>query len=219
MYKRQEEAPYISFQLYLDLDMARELIAELELHGHVLHEEAVGMAAAPVTKELLDPVLRLISLLSYPEQIPILAKGIHREILYRLLTSPTSGTLRQTVRIGSRSNRAARAISWLRRNFTKPMRIEDLAEESGMAVSTLHHQFKAVTNLSPLQFQKHLRLHEARRLMLTEDLDAGVAALRVGYESVTQFNREYRRLFGAPPKRDIQRLRTNDPTPSTSTSA
>jgi AraC-like DNA-binding protein len=164
------------------------------------------MVTAPITPELLDPVLRLAGLLSRPEDILILAPGIHREILYRLLTSPAGGRLREIVRLGTQSNRAAKAIGWLRQNFTRRLRIEDIAEQSGMAVSTLHHHFKAVTNMSPLQFQKHLRLHEARRLMLTDNLDAGVAAVQVGYESVTQFNREYRRLFGAPPKRDILAL-------------
>ncbi|RDJ22030.1 AraC family transcriptional regulator [Bosea caraganae] len=204
--RASEEAPYTSFQLYLDLDVARQLIADMDLVGHEPAPAEAGMITGPVTEDLLDPILRLIGLLSRPGEIPILAAGIHREILYRLLISPAGERLRQIVRLGTQSNRSARAIGWLRQNFARRLRIEDLAEETGMAVSTLHHHFKAVTNMSPLQFQKHLRLHEARRLMLTEELDAGVAALKVGYESVTQFNREYRRLFGAPPRRDIQAL-------------
>ncbi|MET0312790.1 MAG: AraC family transcriptional regulator [Hansschlegelia sp.] len=204
--RASEAAPYTSFQLHLDLDMARQLIAEMDVSGHEPVPTEAGMVTGPITPELFDAVLRLVGLLSRPEEIPILAPGIHREILYRLLLSPAGERLRQIVRLGTQSNRAAKAIGWLRQHFTRRLRIEDIAEQSGMAVSTLHHHFKAVTNMSPLQFQKHLRLHEARRLMLTENLDAGVAALQVGYESVTQFNREYRRLFGAPPKRDIQAL-------------
>ncbi len=206
--RASEAAPYTSLQLNLDLELARQLIADMDLQKYEPVRAEAGMISAPVTEELLDPVLRLLGLLSRPMEIPILAAGIHREILYRLLLSPAGERLRQIVRLGTQSNRSAKAIAWLRQNYTRRLRIEDLAEEAGMAVSTLHHHFRAVTNMSPLQFQKHLRLHEARRLMLTEDLDAGVAALEVGYESVTQFNREYRRLFGAPPKRDIRALQT-----------
>lgn len=206
--RASEAAPYTSLQLHLDLDVARQLIAEMQLHGHEPVRAGAGMVAAPVTRELIDPVLRLVGLLMCPEEIPILAPGIHREILYRLLISPAGEQLREMVRFDTQSNRSARAIAWLRRNFTRPLRIEDLAQEVGMGVSTLHHHFRAVTQMSPLQFQKQLRLHEARRLMLTEDLDAGIVALQVGYESTSQFNREYRRLFGAPPKRDIHALRT-----------
>jgi AraC-like DNA-binding protein len=201
------QAPYTSLQLNLDLDMARHLIADMELLGHQPVRAEAAMVAAPMSEELLDPVLRLVGLLSRPKEVPILAGAIHREILYRLLISPAGERLRQIVRLGSQSNRSSRAIDWLRQNFSRRLRVQDLAEEAGMAVSTLHHHFKAVTSMSPLQFQKHLRLHEARRLMLADGLDAGVAALRVGYESVTQFNREYRRLFGVPPKRDILALR------------
>ncbi len=204
--RASEKAPYTSLQLNLDLGMARQLIADMELHGHQTVWAESGMMTGPVTQDLLDPVLRLVGLLHRLKEIPILAPGIHREILYRLLISPAGEGLRQMVRLGSQCNRSAKAIAWLRQNFARRLRIEDLADEAGMAVSTLHHHFKTVTNMSPLQFQKHLRLHEARRLMLTESLDAGVAALQVGYESLTQFNREYRRLFGASPKRDVLAL-------------
>lgn len=203
----RDGTPYVSLQLLLDLSAARQLIADIDIHSQST-SASIGsaMTTGAMTEELLDPVLRLVSLLRKPEEIPILAAGIHREILYRLLVGSSGDGLRQIVRSGTQENRSARAIAWLRKNFASRLRLEDLAEESGMAVSTLHHHFKAVTKMSPLQFQKHLRLHEARRLMLTEDADAGIAALRVGYESVTQFNREYRRLFGAPPKRDVSAL-------------
>ena len=200
-------APYVSLQLLLDLTAARQLIVETDVP---LSQGGGGPGAAmttgAMTEELLDPVLRLVGLLRKPEDIPILAAGIHREILYRLLVGASGDGLRQIVRAGTQENRAGRAIAWLRKNFASRLRLEQLAGESGMAVSTLHHHFKAVTKMSPLQFQKQLRLHEARRLMLADGADAGSAALQVGYESVTQFNREYRRLFGAPPKRDVNAL-------------
>lgn len=202
-----DAAPYISLQLLLDLAAARQLIADIDVRRvETTSGTVAGMTTGAITEELLEPVLRLVGLLKKPEEIPILAAGIHREILYRLLVGSSGDGLRQIVRSGTQENRSARAITWLRKNFASRLRIEDLADESGMAVSTLHHHFKAVTKMSPLQFQKHLRLHEARRLMLTEEADAGMAALQVGYESVTQFNREYRRLFGAPPKRDVNAL-------------
>ena len=137
----------------------------------------------------------------------MVGKLIHREILYRLLTSPAGSRLRQTVTIGTQSNRTARAVNWLRENYVAPLRIEGLAGRCGMGVSTLHHHFRQLTALSPLQFQKHLRLHEARRLLLNGDMDAASAAFEVGYESATQFNREYRRLFGAPPMQDVKAIR------------
>lgn len=205
--RASEQYPYVAFQLFFDLDIARQLIVDMNMGGYPATERGAGMVTGAVTEELLDAVQRLLNLIGRPEDAPFLAQGIHREILYRLLTSPSGAQLRQTVRLGTQSNRAAKAVALLRQNFRQPLRIERLAEETGMAVSTLHRHFKTVTSLSPLQFQKHLRLHEARRLMLTNNVDAGVAASQVGYESVTQFNREYRRLFGAPPKRDVLTLR------------
>jgi AraC-like DNA-binding protein len=204
--RASNETPYTSLQLLLDLDVAGQLIADMAVHGHKPIAKAAGMVTAPLTTDLLEPVLRLVELLNRPEDIPILAGGIHREILYRLLRGPEGVRLSEIVRQGSHGNRSAKAITWLRQNFRRRLSIEDLAQEAGMAVSTLHRHFKSVTNMSPLQFQKHLRLHEARRLMLTENLNAGVAALQVGYESDTHFNREYRRLFGTPPRRDIDAL-------------
>jgi AraC-like DNA-binding protein len=208
------ETPYTSLQLCLDLDMARQLIADMASHGLRSAPAVSGMVTAPLTTELLDPMVRLVELLGRREEIPILAAGIHREIIYRLLISPEGERLKQMVRQDTQGNRLANAIAWLRQNFKHRLRIEELADEAGMAISTLHHQFKAVTNMSPLQFQKHLRLNEARRLMLTENLHAGVAALQVGYESVTQFNREYRRLFGAPPKQDVHTLQASNLQPN-----
>ena len=131
-----------------------------------------------------------------------------REITYRLLLSPAGAWLREIAMLGTRCNRIASVIAWLRENYARPVRVEELAEMATMGVSTLHHHFSGITRMSPLQFQKQIRLHEARRLLLVEPIDAATAALRVGYESATQFNREYRRLFGNPPIRDIAMIRT-----------
>lgn len=201
------DQPHLAIMLKLDLETARHLIADMGLAAVEAGSMGAAIATGPATADLLDAVNRLIGLLETPQDIPILAGLIEREILYRLLTGPTGARLRQTVSLGTQANRAARVIAWLRENYVLPVRVEALAEVAGMGVSTLHHHFRALTAMSPLQYQKHLRLHEARRLMLSEAIDAGSAALRVGYESPTQFSREYRRLFGAPPRRDIEALR------------
>lgn len=197
--------PYISIVWKFDLAAAKQLIAEIDVDAS---PTGPAMAVGPATKSLYDTLARLIDLLAAPSDAPILGDLIQREMLYRVLTSPAGARLRQIVRIGTQGNRIARAITWLRENYTLPLSIEELARVSGMGVSTLHHHFRMLTSMSPLQYQKHLRLHEARRLLLAENIDAGSAALHVGYESATQFNREYRRLFGAPPLRDIKALRS-----------
>ena len=156
---------------------------------------------------LLIAFQRLIDLLAEPKDIPILAPIIQREILYRLLVGDQGARLRQIASAGSQSHQIAQAIDWLKRHYTLPLRIEDLAAHVHMSPSTFHHHFRALTAMSPLQYQKWLRLNEARRLMLMERLDAATAAFQVGYESPSQFSREYRRMFGAPPLRDITSLR------------
>lgn len=201
-----EATPYLSIKQVIDMDLARELITQVDQVGGLLGSKGPGMAVGPVTLELLSASSRLIELLDRPEDIPILSHSIQREILYRMLASPVAARLRQVVEIGTQSNRVSAAISWLRANYDRPLRIDELADISGLGESTLHHHFKALTAMSPLQYQKHLRLHEARRLMISDRIDAGSAALRVGYESATQFNREYRRFFGAPPKTDVRAI-------------
>src|SRR5574341_997438 len=166
-----------------------------------------GMAIGEVTLSLLTSIQRLVDLLSEPKDIPILAPIIQREISYRLLVSDQGARLRQMASAGSQSQQIARAIDWLKVNFMRPMRIDDLAAQVNMSTSTFHHHFRQVTAMSPLQYQKWLRLNEARRLMLAESQDATTAAFQVGYESPSQFSREYSRLFGAPPLRDITSLR------------
>ncbi len=158
---------------------------------------------------LIDCVLRLIQLLDTPQDIPILSPMIVREIYYRLLMGEQGEAVCQIATLGSTMQRIASAIELLKANFTKPIRVEDLARHAGMSSSSFHYHFKEVTSMSPLQYQKQLRLLEARRLMLTETSDASSAAYRVGYESPSQFSREYSRLFGAPPIRDICNLNHN----------
>jgi len=200
--------PYYSVKLNIDLHLAAELITEAEQHGVRSLHTSTGMALGQVEPALAEATLRLVQLLDTPADIPVLARSLQRELLYRVLTSSAGARLRQAVDLGGQAKRVAGAIRWIREHFARPLRIKELAQVVGMAESTLHQHFRALTAMSPLQYQKQLRLHEARRLLLSEDIDAGSAALRVGYESVTQFNREYRRQFGAPPKRDIKALRT-----------
>ena len=203
------ETPYISILMRLDLHMARRLIADIEQNGPHSPLKGPGMATGPATPELFDAVARLLSLMDKPRDLPHLGKLIQQEMLYRILTSPAGARLRDTVLSGTRSHQTAKAIAWLRENYTRPLKIEALATLAGMGQSTLHHHFRMMTAMSPLQYQKQLRLHEARRLLIGEQVDAATAAIRVGYESVTQFNREYRRMFGAPPIKDVKGLRTS----------
>ncbi len=205
--KATPERPYLGLQINLDLEKARQVIAEIEINGIKTQHAGACMSLGAMSEDLLDAVVRLVKLTERPQDIPVLGDLIHREILYRLAAGPNGDRLRQIVRLGSPSHRIAKAIGWLREHYVEPLTIEKLADFAGMGVSTLHRHFQELTTMSPLQYQKQLRLHEARRLMLTERADAGSAAIRVGYESVTQFSREYRRLFGEPPKRDVKALR------------
>ena len=201
------ESPYLSLRIDLDLGQLSELILAAgppEAHGRPQRGLAVGRAEPPI----LDAVVRLLHLLDSPRDIGVLAPLVLREISYRLLVGEQGPRLRQIAVGNGQARRVATAIRWLKHNFAQPFLIEDLAREVHMSPSGLHHQFKAVTAMSPLQYQKRLRLQEARRLMLSEGLDATTAGFRVGYESPSQFSREYRRLFGQPPRRDMALLRT-----------
>jgi transcriptional regulator GlxA family with amidase domain len=172
-----------------------------------------AMVAGKVTAELLSACCRLVDLLANPLDIPYLNGLIQREIIYRLLCGPEGARLRAIATTGDQSHRTARAISWIRDNYVKPVRVDDLAEIAGMGVSTLHHHFRVLTHMSPLQYQKQMRLQAARGRMLMEGVDASTVAFEVGYESASQFNREYSRLFGQPPLRDVRALRSpNAPT-------
>jgi AraC-like DNA-binding protein len=162
---------------------------------------------SPLDAGLLDAVVRLVRLLDSPTEARFLAPLIKREIVYRLLRGEQGGGLHHTALLGGHGHRIARALERLREDFNQPLRIEYIARELGMSVSGFHHHFKAVTALSPWQFRKQMRLQEARRLMLGEDLDAASAGYRVGYGDASHFTREYKSLFGAPPMRDVERLR------------
>lgn len=201
------QRPMLGFAYDLDAHKIAQLMGELALPPATPAATARGLAVSPLTTSLLDPALRLARLLATPDDILALAPAIERELLYRLLTGEQGARLRNFAASGSHGHRIGRAIDWLKRNFHQPLSIEFLADTANMSKSSLHQHFKALTAMSPLQYQKQLRLQEARRLMLVERHDAAAAGHRVGYESPSQFSREYRRLFGAPPLQDIARLR------------
>lgn len=201
------EKPYLGLVLRLDQREIAQLLLDSNLPMPRPQQSSRGMATGKVTLPLLTAFHRLLDLLSEPKDIPILAPIIQREILYRLLVGDQGVRLRQMASAGSQSQQIASAVHWLKGNFTLPLRIDDLAAQVNMSTSTFHHHFRAVTAMSPLQYQKWLRLNEARRLMLTENQDAAAAAFQVGYESPSQFSREYCRLFGNAPLRDITNLR------------
>ena len=201
------QKPYTALSIDLDLDVAREMMAHIDVNECNVAPTASELTVS-VTPELLDCVLRLTRLIERPSEIAVLADLIHREILYRVLSGPAGNSLRQIARLGSQAQRVSKVVEWLREHFRGPLRIDQLAKMAGMGVSTLHRHFHELTDMSPIQYQKRLRLHEARRLMLEESYEVGTAALDVGYESSTQFIREYRRLFGEAPLRNIKALRT-----------
>lgn len=196
------EAPNLGLGMRIEPDRLKELFGRIGTVPVVPHDmRAVAVNRAP--PDLLDAVVRLLRLLDRPEDIPAMAPLIEQEILYRVATGPFGPALLQIATIETPTNRIAQAVAWLRQNFTRPLRIEELAQHVGMSTSSLHHHFKAVTAMTPMQYQKQLRLHEARRLMLTERLDVGSAGYSVGYQSPSQFSREYSRLYGRPPLRDV----------------
>ncbi len=201
------EKPYLGLRLILDPREISQMMADSNLPPPRTQQSSRGMAVGLVTIPLIDAFRRLIDLLEEPQDIPILSPVIQREILYRLLVGDQGMRLRQIASTGSQSHHMARAIDWLKSNYARALRIDDLAEKASMSPSTFHHHFRSMTALSPLQFQKQLRLQEARRLMLTDQMDAATAAFEVGYESPSQFSREYSRQFGAPPLRDVNTLR------------
>jgi len=202
--KATRDEPILGLLLRLEMPQVRRILSEEEF---ALPEEASGargMAVGVTSFELLSACSRLMDLLDAPQDIPFVSRLIQREIIYRLLRSAQGPHLRAIATSGEQSHRTAKAVTWLRANYTKPLRIGELAAVAQMGLSTLHHHFRSLTAMSPLQYQKHLRLHVARERMLNDDLDATTAAFEVGYESISQFNREYSRFFGHPPKRDIK---------------
>jgi transcriptional regulator GlxA family with amidase domain len=205
-----EQVPLLSLRLALEMPLVREIISREDFPEPAVSSQARGIAIGKTTAELLSACSRLMDLLDTPEDILFLSNTIQREIVYRLLRGPQGERLRAIATFGDQSHRTAKAIAWLRANFDKPLRVEELAGIARMGTSTFHHQFRALTAISPLQYQKQLRLHAARDRMLIDGLDAASAAFEVGYESASQFNREYKRFFGQPPMRDIKARRLAD---------
>ncbi|WP_315760062.1 AraC family transcriptional regulator [Sphingomonas sp. Y38-1Y] len=198
------ERPYLCCKLDLDLRVLADLV--LETQRPVRGDAAPVLAAHPSDGALIDAVARLVRLLGEPDAMPVLAPLIEREILWRLLAGPHGGTLRNLVAGDTHLRQVARAIALIRERYAEPVRIEEIAAVAGMSASSLHAHFRAITRVTPLEYQKQLRLQEARRLMLVEGKAAGAAGFAVGYDSPSQFSREYRRLFGAPPREDVERL-------------
>jgi AraC-like DNA-binding protein len=205
-----EEVPCLAMSLKLEMPVIRELLSQEEMHVPEAPPDTPAMATGEATVEFLSACCRLIELLDTPQDIPFLSGLIQREIIYRILRGPEGARLRAVATLGDQSHRTAKAIAWIKANYAKPLRVEDLAHIAGMGLSTLHNHFRALTAMSPLQYQKQLRLQAARGRMLIDGLDAASAAFEVGYESASQFNREYSRLFGQPPMRDIRTLRSPD---------
>jgi AraC-like DNA-binding protein len=204
-----QERPYLSFRLNLDASLVASVMMESGIEIKKGDARVKAMDVSSIDTNMLDAVVRLARLLDTPDEIQVLAPLIIREIVYRLLRGEQGARLSHLLAAGGDTHRISKAVGHLREHFDEPLKIEDIARELGMSVSSFHHHFKSVTAMSPLQFQKQIRLQEARRLMLGEDLDAAGAGFRVGYEDPSYFSREYKKLFGAPPQRDIAQLRSN----------
>lgn len=205
------QQPYLSFRMNLEPAFVESVIADTGQKSISTNAEVQAMNVSQLDIHLQDAVVRLVRLLDSSAEVPALMPLIKWEIVYRLLMGKQGTRLRHLARQGSYAPHITRAVERIRRDFDQPLRIEELASELGMSVSGLYHSFKAVTAISPLQFQKQIRLQEARRLMLSEDLDATSAAYRVGYRDPAYFNREYKTLFGIPPIRHKQLLRKEGP--------
>jgi len=208
--KATEEMPCLVLSLKLDISMVREVLSREEIHVVDTASDSPAISLGETTPEFLSACCRMLDLLSSPQDIPFLHGLIQREIIYRVLHGNVGTRLRAVATLGDQSHRTAKAIAWIAANYTKPLHVEELAQLASMGVSTLHHHFRMLTAMSPLQYQKQLRLQFARNLMLNNGLDASSAAFEVGYESATQFNREYSRFFGQPPIRDVRELRHSE---------
>jgi AraC-like DNA-binding protein len=202
--------PFLGMGLTLDVRTITQLASDVEARVRGRDQSYRSLTLKPLDPALLDAAMRLVNLLGEPALIPSLAPLIKQEIVIRLLSGPHGPQLRHLATAGSPSQQIAKAVAWLKQNFAEPVPGDDLAARAHMSPSTFRQHFRALTGVSPLQYQKQLRLQEARQLMLTENLDAGSASVRVGYESASQFSREYSRLFGAPPQRDVDRLRLDE---------
>lgn len=199
--------PYLCVSMAIDTMKISSLLNRVQIRHSETLPQVRGIAVSPVTPELLDATVRLLRLLDRPEDIAVLAPLIEEELLFRLLSGPDGVRLSNIVIAESQTHKIGKAVEWLREHYARPLRIEHLAEQVNMSVSSLHHHFKSFMAMTPVQYQKQLRLQEARRLMLIEKLDVGSAGHRVGYQSPSQFSREYARLYGTSPMRDIGDMR------------
>lgn len=198
------EVPFIGLHLEFTPDQILDILQHSDLTWPEESEPGSGIFVGKTTSQLLDALLRLVKLFDQPAEIPILAPLITREILFRVLQGEQGHLVKQFAVIGSQAHAIAKAIQLIHRDYSKPLRVEELAKEVNMAASSFHKHFKQVTALSPLQYQKRIRLQEARHLMISEKMGAADAAFQVGYESPSQFSREYARLYGLPPKSDLK---------------
>lgn len=201
------DSPYLCLRLDFDPNQIFDIIRDSNQIPSKKGDSGRGLFVSKTSSSLLDAVLRLVRLLDTPQDIPILAPLVIREIYYRILQDEQGDSLKQFAIMGSHAQRIAKVIDLIKNDFAKPLRIDQLAMTANMSPSSLHQHFKDITAMSPLQYQKQIRLQEARRLLLSETLEAADAGFQVGYESPTQFNREYARMFGLPPMSDIKRLR------------
>lgn len=208
MIEATPDQPYLGLKLNLDPVQLCEIIVQTNPDIDTKENAVRGLCISDANPSLIDCAIRLTKLLDTPQDIPFLAPLMIREIYYRLLTDEQGEAVRQVATSGSNMQRIADVIKQIKTEFAQPLRVEELAEQANMSAASFHRHFKAVTSMSPLQYQKHLRLMNARQIMLAEAIDATQAAYRVGYESTSQFSREYSRMFGAPPIRDIERLRS-----------
>ncbi|KOS00429.1 MULTISPECIES: AraC family transcriptional regulator [Paenibacillus] len=208
------EAPYLCLRLNFDPHQVLDLIKESAFPTSPMPDSRRGLYVSQTNSLLLDAVVRLVHLLESPQDVPVLAPLVIREILYRILQGNQGESLKQLVMTGSHSNRIAEVIKRIKQDYDKPLRIEELSKLANMSPSSLHRHFKEVTAMSPMQYQKQLRLQESRRLLLSESADAADVGFQVGYESPSQFSREYARLFGLPPISDIKRLRSDQDHPT-----
>jgi AraC-like DNA-binding protein len=204
-----KEHPYLGLRLNLDPSLVASVLMESGIEAKKGNASIKAIDVSPIDAGMLDAVVRLVRLLNTPDQRKFLAPLIIREIIYRLLDEGQGARLSHLLASGGDTGRISRAIGRLRENFNQPLRMDEIARDLGMSVSGFHHHFKSVTAMSPLQFQKQIRLQEARRMMLGEDLDVASAGFRVGYEDPAYFSRDYKKLFGASPQRDIAKLRSN----------
>ena len=202
-----EDEPYLSLVLRLDPELVGQVMIEAGEVAGGGRSEPLALDVSPLGEDLLDAALRLVRLIEQPEEARVVAPLVMREIVYRLLRGAQGDRLRQIAALGGHTSRVAAAIRRLHEAYAEAIPVEALAEDVGLSPSRFHHHFKAVTGMTPVQFQKRLRLQEARRLLLADDLDAATAGYRVGYGSPSHFSRDYKRLFGAPPMQDVERLR------------